>query len=83
MCYVYNRFGGLKYSYLLHLVMNFSSLLFMGIFVPDEVMKRDQIIILIVSFVLFIITAYRLKQTESIRGEVFDTFERCYQDLSK
>ena len=69
LCYVYNRFGGLKYSYLLHLVMNFSSLVFMPAFVPDEALKRDQLIVLIVSFVLFIITAYRLKQTE-IKKEV-------------
>ena len=67
LCYVYNRFGGLKYSYLLHLVMNFSSLFFMPIFVPKESLKRDQLIILIVSCVLFIITAYRLKQTEMIK----------------
>ena len=64
LCYVFNRFGGLKYSYFLHLVMNFSSLFFAGFFVPDESKRRDQFIILIVSLVLFIITAYRIKQTE-------------------
>ena len=64
LCYVYNRFGGFKYAYLLHLVMNFSSLFFMGLFVPDVTKRRDQIIVLILSMVLFIITMYRVKQTE-------------------
>ena len=64
LCYVFNRFGGLKYSYLLHLVMNFSSLLLSDFFVLDVGKRKDQIIILILSLILFIITAYRIKQTE-------------------
>lgn len=64
LCYVYNRFGGLKYSYLLHLVMNFSSLFFMGFFIPDKTMIKGQIMMLILSMVLFIITMYRVIQIE-------------------
>lgn len=64
LCYTYNRFGGFKYTYLLHLIMNFSSLFFMGFFVYDSTKRKDQALILILSLLLFIITMYRVKQTE-------------------
>ena len=66
LSFVYNRFGGLKYSYLLHLVMNFSSLFFMGFFVPDQTRLKGQIMMLILSTVLFIITMYRVKQIDKM-----------------
>lgn len=63
-CYVYNRFGGFKYTYLLHLAMNFCSLFFSNIFVHEEAKRKEQLLILILSMILFIITMYRVKQIE-------------------
>lgn len=66
LCYVYERFGGLKYSFFLHSVMNFSSLFLNGIFSYEESKRKDQILILILSLVLFIITMIRVKQNETL-----------------
>lgn len=64
LCFVYKVFGGLKASFLLHMIMNFSSLFFAGIFIHEDYYRKEQMLILIVSLVLFIITIYRINQLE-------------------